>query len=87
MKDRALQALYLLAVDQVVECQSDPNSYGFRQYRSAQDAITTLRNLLDKRYSPTYILETMLSGVSTQYHINTCWIIRLYATRMYWNSG
>ena len=39
MKDRAMQALYLLALDPVVETTADRNSYGFRQRRSCADAI------------------------------------------------
>jgi RNA-directed DNA polymerase len=39
MKDRAMQALHLLALDPVVETQADRNSYGFRQQRSCADAI------------------------------------------------
>ena len=38
MKDRAQQALYLLALDPVVETKADNNSYGFRQQRSCADA-------------------------------------------------
>ena len=32
MKDRAMQALYALALEPIVECHADPNSYGFRPY-------------------------------------------------------
>src|SRR5260370_2903626 len=39
MKDRAQQALHLLALDPVVETKADRNSYGFRQQRSCADAI------------------------------------------------
>jgi RNA-directed DNA polymerase len=39
MRDRAQQALYLLALDPVVETTADKNSYGFRQQRSCADAI------------------------------------------------
>jgi RNA-directed DNA polymerase len=39
MKDRAMQALHLLALDPVVETTADKNSYGFRQQRSCADAI------------------------------------------------
>jgi len=39
MKDRAQQALYLLALGPVVETTADKNSYGFRQQRSCADAI------------------------------------------------
>jgi retron-type reverse transcriptase len=53
--DRAVQALYHLGgggVDPVVETQSYPNSYGFRKNRSAHDAITAIRNHLDKDNHP-----------------------------------
>ena len=39
MKDRAMQALYLLALDPVSETTADRNSYGFRKNRSTADAI------------------------------------------------
>jgi RNA-directed DNA polymerase len=39
MRDRAMQALYLLALDPVSETTADPNSYGFRRGRSTADAI------------------------------------------------
>jgi RNA-directed DNA polymerase len=57
MMDRAVQALYHLGVDPVVETQSDPNSYGFRKNRSAHDAITAIRNHLDKDNHPRWVLE------------------------------
>ena len=48
MKDRAMQALYLLALAPVAETTADKNSYGFRIGRSTHDAITQVKNLLDK---------------------------------------
>jgi RNA-directed DNA polymerase len=39
MKDRAMQALHLLALAPVGETIADPNSYGFREQRSCADAI------------------------------------------------
>src|ERR1022692_562180 len=42
MKDRAQQALYLLALAPVVETTADKNSYGFRQQRSCADAMEQL---------------------------------------------
>lgn len=55
--DRAVQAVYHLAVDPIVELTSDKNSYGFRTGRSQHDAIAYLRSWLDKGYSPQWILE------------------------------
>jgi RNA-directed DNA polymerase len=57
MKCRAMQALYLLALDPVAETTADPNSYGFRPQRSAADAIEQCFNLLGKQASPQWILE------------------------------
>jgi len=57
MRDRAMQALYALALLPVAETTGDPNSYGFRPYRSCADAIQQCFNSLAKRYSPQWILE------------------------------
>lgn len=57
LKDRAVQALYHLGIDPVVETKSDPNSYGFRKNRSTHDAITAIRSLLDKKSHSRWILE------------------------------
>lgn len=59
--DRAVQALYHLGVDPVVETRSDPNSYGFRKFRSTHDAITAIRSLLDKKTHPQWVLEADIS--------------------------
>jgi RNA-directed DNA polymerase len=39
MRDRAMQALHLLALEPTAECVADGNSYGFRPKRSTADAI------------------------------------------------
>jgi RNA-directed DNA polymerase len=57
MKCRAMQALYLLALDPVAETTADPNSYGFRPGRSTADAIEQCFDMLAKRNSPQWILE------------------------------
>jgi RNA-directed DNA polymerase len=57
MKDRAMQALYKLALDPIAETMADPNSYGFRVYRSCADAIQQCFISLAKSYSATWILE------------------------------
>jgi RNA-directed DNA polymerase len=57
MADRAMQALYLLALEPLAETTGDPNSYGFRTGRSPADAIAQCFNALAKRHSPTWILE------------------------------
>jgi RNA-directed DNA polymerase len=58
MKDRAMQALFALALDPVAETLADPNSYGFRKKRSVADAIGQCFISLAKGYSPQWIWET-----------------------------
>lgn len=57
LTDRSVQAVYQMAVDPVVEQQSDLNSYGFRTHRSQKDAIARIRSILDKKISPEWILD------------------------------
>jgi RNA-directed DNA polymerase len=57
MKDRAMQALYLLALDPIAEIQADPNSYGFRKERSTADAIDQCHTVLSNRAGAEWILE------------------------------
>src|SRR2546421_4068685 len=57
MKCRAMQALYLLALDPIAETTADPNSYGFRAGRYTADAIAQCFGLLARRDSPQWILE------------------------------
>ena len=57
MQDRAMQALYLLALDPIAETTADPNSYGFRKERSTADAIEQCFTALGKGKSPQWILE------------------------------
>ncbi len=57
MRDRAQQALYLLALEPVAEMTADSNSYGFRPYRACRDAIGQCFCALAKRHSARWILE------------------------------
>ena len=57
MKDRAMQALSLFALEPVVESKADLNSYGFRQYRNCADAIEQCFIALAKKHSSQWILE------------------------------
>src|SRR5215472_2909058 len=57
MKDRAMQALYLLALDPVAETTADPNSYGFRQERSPADAIEQCFTALARSSSAPWALK------------------------------
>lgn len=57
MRDRAMQALYLLALEPVAEIQADKNSYGFRPKRCAADASQQCFLSLAKKTSPQWIFE------------------------------
>jgi RNA-directed DNA polymerase len=50
MFDRAMQALYKLALAPVAETTADRNSYGFRESRSCADAIAAGFNALGRYY-------------------------------------
>lgn len=62
MKDRAMQALYLLALDPVSETNADPNSYGFRPERCTADAIEQCFGILCRKSSVEWILEGDIEG-------------------------
>lgn len=57
MRDRAMQALYKLALDPIAETLADPNSYGFRKERSTADAIEQCFICLGQKGSAQWILE------------------------------
>jgi RNA-directed DNA polymerase len=57
MKDRAMQALHLLALEPIAETTADPNSYGFRRERSTADAIGQCYCVLAKRQSAQWVLK------------------------------
>jgi RNA-directed DNA polymerase len=62
MKDRAMQALHLLALHPVSETKADNNSYGFRPERSTADAMEQCFTTLSREVSPQWILEGDIKG-------------------------
>lgn len=63
MKDRAMQALHLLALDPVSETKADRNSYGFRKARSAHDALEQCFAALGKpSKSAQWVLDADIKG-------------------------
>lgn len=62
MKDRAMQALYLLALQPMAETKADRRSFGFRPERSTADAIEQCFTALARRISPQWILEGDIKG-------------------------
>ncbi|MBE0484440.1 MAG: group II intron reverse transcriptase/maturase [Bacterioplanes sp.] len=73
MKDRAMQALYLFALQPVSETRADRDSYGFRPDRSTADAIMQCYMLLRKQGSPQWVLEADIKGCFD--HIDHQWLI------------
>lgn len=57
MKDRAMQALYLMALEPIAETQADRTSFGFRPERSTADAIAQCFSVLAAGHAPQWILE------------------------------
>jgi RNA-directed DNA polymerase len=51
MYDRAMQALYALVLHPIAETTVDPRSFGFRKYRSTQDACQYAFICLSKKSS------------------------------------
>ena len=62
MKDRAMQALYKLALDPVAETLADRNPYGFRSGRSTADAAGQCFTVLAQRTSHRWVLEVDIKG-------------------------
>jgi RNA-directed DNA polymerase len=57
MRDRAMQALYALALQPIAETTGDANSYAFREERCCQDAIGRCFGVLAKSCSAEWIYE------------------------------
>jgi RNA-directed DNA polymerase len=57
LHDRALQALYALALDPVAETCADTNSYGFRRERCCADALEQCHKVLGGKHSARWLLE------------------------------
>jgi len=73
MTDRAMQALYLLALAPIAETTGDPNSYGFRIERCTADAMGQLFVCLSKKVSAQWVLEADIKGCFD--YINHDWLI------------
>ena len=62
MKDRAMQALHLLALEPIAETTADPNSYGFRPERASRDAAVQCYFALHHCASAEFVLDADISG-------------------------
>jgi len=57
MHDRAMQALFAIALDPIAETTADPNSYGFRNKRSCADAIAQCFKTLCHKGAAQWVFE------------------------------
>lgn len=73
MKDRAMQALYLMALDPIAETTGDSHSYGFRKHRCTHDAIEQCHIVLSRSVAPEWVLEGDIKGCFD--HISHDWLI------------
>ncbi len=73
MKDRAMQALHLLALLPVAETTADKNSYGFRPGRSTADATQQCFLMLSRKDCATWVLEGDIRGCFD--NINHEWML------------
>lgn len=73
MYDRAMQALYKLALAPVAETSADANSYGFREGRCCADAIAAAFNALSKPNSATWVMEGDITGCYD--NISKSWLL------------
>ena len=62
MSDRAMQALWKLALEPVAETTADIHSYGFRPERSTWDAISACFIWLSPQTAPQWVLEGDIRG-------------------------
>ena len=73
MKDRAMQALYLLALQPVAETLADPHSYGFRPERCTADAIVYCHTLFSQTRGAEWVLEGDITSCFDQ--ISQEWLL------------
>ena len=99
MLDRAMQALYKLAIDPIAETTGDPNSYGFRKARSTADAIMQCFIVLSQKNAAQWILEGdikscfdeishewLLTHTLTEKRILRQWLKAGYIERQHWHE-
>ena len=74
MRDRAMQALYLSAIDPVAETHADPHSYGFRKQRCAADAILRCAEIFGEADAPPWALEADIEACFDS--ISHAWLLK-----------
>jgi RNA-directed DNA polymerase len=95
LHDRAMQALYALALAPVAETLADTNSYGFREGRCCADALEHTHIVLSRKHSPQWVLEGDIKACFDQ--ISHEWLLqhvlldrqtlRKWLKAGYWEKG
>jgi RNA-directed DNA polymerase len=95
LHDRAMQALYALALAPIAETLADRNSYGFREGRRCADALEQCCNILSKSVSSPWILEGDIRACFDE--ISHAWllqhvpmdkrVLRAWLEAGYWEKG
>ena len=73
MRDRAMQALYAMALSPIAETLADPNSYGFRPKRCTADASCQCFINLARKCSAKWVLEADIKACFD--NINHDWLM------------
>lgn len=74
MYDRAMQALFQMALDPISETNADPNSYGFRLRRSCADAVQQCFIVLAKKFHAKWIFEADIKACFDE--IDHEWVLK-----------
>lgn len=96
--DRAMQALYTLALEPVAETTADTNSFGFRKKRSTADAIAQCFTVLAQKRSAQWILEAdiqscfdrishewLMNNITIEKQMLRKWLKAGYMNKQVWN--
>ena len=73
MRDRAMQALYLLTLEPIAEVRADPNSYGFRTNRSTADALGQCFCVFGQKHSAEAVFDADIKSCFDR--ISHSWLI------------
>ncbi len=73
MHDRAMQALFKIALDPISETLADPNSYGFRARRGCNDAVAQCFLTLGRKTTAQWVFEADIKACFDE--INHQWIL------------
>ena len=74
IRDRAMQALFLMALEPIAETNADKHSYGFRRYRCCADATDQIFRCLCNKNSAQWVLEGDIKGCFD--HISHDWLLQ-----------